>query len=168
MPIIQTRDTKRVADHSGLNGDRSFICDLIKKWQPHSFKLNEKEHELSLYSWLKQNLPAVPIITQYGIAKGKADIVIQDEHVIELKLPFADDIAEFDRCIGQMERYRLKWVDLDRGPVYLVIVGELEAEFRNMLHQAMKRLDGGYIFQWFYLIEKLPTASSDAYENINS
>jgi hypothetical protein len=160
MPIIQTRETKRIADYSGFSGDRSFLCDLITKWQPSSFDLDEKEQEQNLYAWLKQKLPGVPITTQYGIAKGKADIVIQDEHVIELKIAFADDIAEFDRCIGQMERYRLKWVDLDRGPVYLVIVGELEPEFRDMLHQAIKRLDSGNFWQWFFLIEKAPTARS--------
>jgi len=160
MPIIQTRETKRIADYSGFSSDKSFVNDLITKWQTHSFSLNEKEQEQSLYTWLKQNLPGVPITTQYGIAKGKADIVVQDEHVIELKLAFGDDIAEFDRCIGQMERYRLKWVDLDRGPVYLVVVGELEPEFRDMLHQAIKRLDGGNWGQWFFLIEKVQAAQS--------
>ena len=154
------RTMKRVNDYSGLDGDRGFVRDLITKWKPRSFELTEKEQEQSLCAWLKQNLPGVPITTQYGIAKGKADIVIQDEHVIELKLAFVDDVAEFDRCIGQMERYRLKWVDLNRGPVYLVIVGELEAEFQDMLHQAIKRSDQGNFLQWFYLIEKVPEAAA--------
>jgi len=148
---------KRVIDYSDHLLARDCIESLIKKWKPRSFKLNEKEQEQGLFVWLKQNLPGVPITTQYGIAKGKADIVIQDEFLIELKLPFIDDVGEFDRCIGQMERYRLKWVDLERGPVYLVIIGESESEFQDMLHKAFERFNTGYFLKWFYLIERLPT-----------
>jgi hypothetical protein len=151
---------KRVNDYSNYLAARDFVESLIEKWKPRAFNLIEKDQEQDLYNWLKQYLPGVPIITQYGIAKGKADIVIQDEFVIELKLAFSDDVAEFDRCIGQMERYRLKWVDADRGPVYLVIVGELDSEYRDMLHKALKRSDSGNILKWFYLIEKLPSSST--------
>ncbi len=149
---------KRVSDYSSHLLDRDFIESVIKKWRPRSFNLSEKEQEQDLFIYLKQTLPSVPITTQYGIAKGKADIVIQDEHVIELKLPFIDDVLEFDRCIGQMERYRQKWVDLDRGSVHLVIVGESEPEFRDMLHKTFERFNSAYFFKWFYLIEKRPLA----------
>jgi hypothetical protein len=149
---------KRVSDHSDHLLSRDFVESLIKKWKPLSFKSGEKEQERDLLAWLKKNLPEVPISTQYGIALGSADIVIQDSFLIELKMPFTDKKkSEFDRCIGQMEHYKQKWVDLERGPVYLVIVGESESEFRDILHQAIKRLNRGYFLKWFYLVEKLPT-----------
>jgi hypothetical protein len=153
---------KRINDYSGFECDRDFIHQLLAEWRPRSFDLTEKEQEQDLFTWLKQRLPGVAVVTQYGIAKGKADIVIQDAHVIELKLPFFDDVCEFDRCIGQMERYRLKWVDLDRGSVHLVVVGESESEFRHMLHKAFEKFNSGYVFQWFYLMEKDPAVQLQA------
>jgi hypothetical protein len=97
------------------------------------------------------------MIAQYGIAKGKADLVIQDSHVIELKLAFDEiSVCEFDRCIGQLERYRQKWVQHDRGPVYLVVVGESDTEFRNLLHCWFEQANASFFNTWFYLIEKRP------------
>ena len=98
----------------------------------------------------------MPIVAQYGIAKGKADLVIQDSYVIELKLAFTDEtLAEFDRCVGQMERYRQKWVDKDRGTVHLVIVGKSDSEFRDMIHKAIKRLNQAYVLDnYFFIVEK--------------
>jgi len=147
---------KRIADHSGiLEDDSKYVCRLLEEWQPRSFQISEKEHEQDLQSWLQKHLPDVPIVAQYGIAKGKADLVIEDSHLIELKLAFnSDDLSEFDRCLGQLERYRQKWVKKDRGPVYLVVVGESEAEFREMLHQAFKNLNPGFFGGQFFLIEK--------------
>lgn len=132
---------KRISDHSNLlEDDYDCVRRLLEGWKPRAFDLSEKAQEKDLQEWLHSKLPDVPIVPQYGIAKGKADLVIQDEHVIELKLAFTDDsIAEFDRCIGQLERYRQKWVNKDRGFVYLVVVGKSGTEFRDMLNQAIER-----------------------------
>jgi len=76
-------------------------------------------------------------------------------YLIELKLPFTDQKkAELDRCIGQLEYYKQKWVDADKGPVYLVIVGEVEPEFRSILNSVIDRLDHGNFLQWFFLMVK--------------
>jgi hypothetical protein len=50
-----------------------------------------------------------------------------------LKLGFTD-VLEFDRCIGQMERYYQGWMKKDRGPFYLVVVGESDPDLRDILH----------------------------------
>ncbi|MDX6767538.1 MAG: hypothetical protein SFU85_12200 [Candidatus Methylacidiphilales bacterium] len=145
-----------------LEDDNQCIERLLKKWKPSVFGLSEKQYEQELQSWLQVQLLDVPIVAQYGIAKGKADLVIQDSHVIELKLAFeSDSVAEFDRCIGQMERYKQKWVNKDVGPVYLVVVGESDTEFRNLLHTWFKEVNDKLTDEFFgkpkfYLIEKRP------------
>jgi hypothetical protein len=107
--------TKKISDYAQLvENDKDVIQRLLNEWQPSGWDRSEKQYEQELYAWLTGKLQDVPLIAQYGIAKGKADIVIQDCHVIELKLGFSD-VCELDRCLGQMERYRLKWVDPERG-----------------------------------------------------
>jgi|GEM_PF-2251073 len=152
---------KSLSDYAGIFGDaHSHLEKLLKQWVPSGPDLTEKQYEHELLIWLQTSLSHVPIIAQYGIAKGKADLVIQDSHVIELKLAFkADSVAEFDRCIGQMERYKQKWVKKNRGPVYLVVVGESDSEFRSLLHTWFKEVNPSTLdlcFQKpeFYLIEK--------------
>ena len=150
---------KKVSDHSNCLLDRHFIWNLLDKWQPRSFTLSEREQEEDLFNWLKINLPDVPIVQQYGIAKGSADIIIQDSFLIELKLAFVDQKkVELDRCVGQLEYYKQKWVNCDKGPVYLVVVGELEPEFRSILDGVISRLDNGNWLQWFFLMVKKPKA----------
>lgn len=100
---------KRIDDYAGFwNEEKEHLLKLLQEWQPESFDLSEKAHENALKQWLVAKLPEVPIAAQYGIAKGKADLVIQDHFVIELKLAFDGEVGEFDRCLGQLERYRQK------------------------------------------------------------
>jgi hypothetical protein len=144
---------KRITDHSGFfEDDGGCILRLLQEWKPQSFAVSEKDQEQDLLAWLKKKLPDVPMVAQYGIAKGKADIVVQDTHLIELKLGLVD-IAEFQRCLGQMEIYRQKWVIKNRGPVYLVVVGESDVEFRDILHAWFER-NGDKL----HLIEKQPAS----------
>ena len=128
--------TKRIRDHRGFfQSDSNYVERALALWKPTSFELSEKQQENALFAWLRQCLPDVPMIAQYGLAKGRADIVIEEKHLIELKLGFtADKVADFDRCIGQMERYKQKWVKKRTGPVYLLVVGESDPEFRDLLH----------------------------------
>lgn len=142
-----------------LESDADVVRRLLNEWQPASFDLSEKEQEQALLAFLRSKLPEVPIILQYGIAKGKADIVIQDEHVIELKLGFAEDsVGEFDRCLGQLWRYKEKWVARDRGRVWLLVVGHSEAEFRDLLKTWFVQANETFLtwspFEW---LDKRPT-----------
>jgi hypothetical protein len=132
------------------------VLRLLLEWQPSAAGLSEKAYEQELQTWLNEKLRDVPIVAQYGIAKGKADLAIDDSYIIELKLAFTDEtLGEFDRCIGQLERYRQKWVDNERGRVYLVIVGKSDSEFRNMIHKAIERFNQPYVLSnYFYLVEK--------------
>jgi len=156
---------KRLSDYTGLlQGDQDFVFRLLHKWEPQTTDISEKDHETALIGWLRKWLEDVPMITQYGIARGKADIVIEDRHLIELKLGFsADNPAEFQRCLGQLETYRQKWVDKDRGPVYLLIVGESDTEFRDILHTWFKHTNAQYV-TWnpFQIIEMSAPAVTSA------
>lgn len=154
---------KRIHHHTGLfQSDTDYVLRALELWKPTSFTLPEKPLEQELQAWLRKCLPDVPILAQYGIAKGKADLVIQDSHVIELKLGFDESsVSEFDRCIGQLERYRQKWVKAERGSVYLVVVGESDPEFRALLHTWFKETNSAFLSTIlssppFHLIEKRP------------
>jgi hypothetical protein len=149
---------KTVLDHATFwENETACLLRLLKEWQPSKPGLSEKEYEVELDGWLSTKLPDVPIVRQYGIAKGDADLVIHDSWVIELKLAFtAERLTDFDRCIGQLERYRQKWVEKERGKVFLVIVGKSESEFRDMIHKAVKSLNQHYISDdYFHIVEKL-------------
>lgn len=82
---------KRVTDYSGFSTDAGSICRLLEEWAPSSYSVIEKQHENELNAWFRKRLPAVTMIAPYGIAKGKADLVIEDCHVIELILGFGYD-----------------------------------------------------------------------------
>lgn len=148
---------KRLNDHAGLLETESELLNtMFREWQPRSFDLDEKDHEADLFAELRLALPEVPMTTQHGLAKGRADIVIEDSHVIEVKLGLTD-VIEFDRCIGQMERYYQRWVKKDRGPFHLIVVGESDPDLRDMLHVWFEEANARFL-TWspFHLIEKLP------------
>ncbi len=155
---------KRITDHAGLlDTESEHLLQLLQQWVPSAYDLDEKAQEQSLYAWLRLKLPDVPIKTQYGIAWGDADIVIQDEHVIELKLAFGPkSVGEFDRCLGQLWRYKEKWIDVKEGRrVWLVVVGESEAEFRLLLKRYFEALNGHYVLSSpFVRVEKRPLGTS--------
>lgn len=152
---------KRINDHTGfLETESELLNTILAKWQPRAFNLDEKDHEADLFAALRRALSEVPMTTQHGLAKGRADIVIEDSHVLEVKLGLTD-IGEFDRCIGQMERYYQRWAKKDRGPVYLVVVGESDPDLRDMLHVWFEEANGRF-FTWspFHLVEKLPATAA--------
>ena len=148
---------KKLDDYAGFLEHKSdLVHRLLLEWQPSALGLLEKAYEQELQKWLTSKLPDVAIASQYGIAKGKADLMIEDTYIVELKCAFTDEtLVEFDRCIGQLERYRQKWVDCDRGRVYLVVVGKSDSEFRSMLHKAIAHFNSDYTLDnYFYLVEK--------------
>lgn len=150
---------KRLNDHTGLlETESERLHTIFSDWQPRAYNLDEKDHEADLFAALRRALPDVPMTTQHGLAKGRADIVIEDSHVIEVKLGLTD-VLEFDRCIGQMERYYQRWVKKDRGPFHLIVVGESDPDLRDMLHVWFEEANARFI-TWspFHLIEKLPAA----------
>ena len=154
---------KRIEDHTGfLETESGLLINILAGWQPQAFALDEKDYQADLFATLREALSDVPMATEHGLAKGRADIVVEDSHVIELKLGFSD-VLEFDRCIGQLERYYQRWVKKDRGPVYLVVVGDSDPDLRDMLHVWFEEANERF-FTWspFHLIEKIPPEDTAA------
>ena len=149
--------TKRIADYANLlEGDDEVIERLLQEWDPSVPNPSEND----LYRWLTQKLPDVPMTAQYGIAKAKAGIVLEDRHIIEVTPGFSD-ASDLDRCLGRLERYRLKWVEAGRGSVSLVIVGDSDPELRDMLYQWFSRTSADFFQTWFYVVEKATTRTCE-------
>jgi hypothetical protein len=152
---------KRLIDYTGLlESESALLNHIFTNWQPRAFTLDERDHEADLFAALRKALPDVPMTTQHGLAKGRADIVIEDSHVIEVKLGLTD-VLEFDRCIGQLERYSQRWVKKDRGPFHLIVIGESDPDLRDMLHVWFEEANARFL-TWspFHLIEKLPAPAA--------
>lgn len=144
-----------------IEDDADVIRRILKEWKPSRFDADEKAYEQELFAWLKVRMPGVAMKTQYGIAWGTADIVIEDAHVIELKLGFTPKgVGEFDRCVGQLWRYKEKWVGpKSKGRVWLVLVGESEAEFHHLLDKLFKELNAHFFTSPLEWLEKVPPAA---------
>ncbi|NUP07985.1 MAG: hypothetical protein HOW73_18215 [Polyangiaceae bacterium] len=67
--------------------------------------------------------------------RGRADLVIQDSVLIELKRELATATA--DRAVAQVERYAGVW---KAGPVVLLLVEQLRPEQRVRVHADMEKL----------------------------
>ena len=78
---------KKVTDYTNFMEHQSdCVLRLLLEWQPSAAGLSEKAYEQELQAWLNSKLPDVPIVAQYGIdPKGKAEPVIDDTYIIELK-----------------------------------------------------------------------------------
>lgn len=148
---------KKVSDYQRLmESDADVIRRLLKAWQPALPNLDEKAYEEELFAWLKHQLPGVAMKTQYGIAWGSADVVIEDNYVIELKLGFTPkSVGDFDRCLGQLWRYKEKWVEpKSNGRAWLVLIGDSEAEFHHLLTKYFKELNSHFFTDPFEWLEK--------------
>lgn len=151
---------KKISDYQRLlETDTHVIRRLLNTWTPSAGGLEEKSYEQELFAWLKQQLPGVAMKTQYGIAWGTADLVIEDRFVVELKLAFTPKSAgEFDRCVGQLWRYKEKWVEPKSDAcVWLLLVGESEAEFHHLLEKYFKELNAHFFSDPFEWLEKRQT-----------
>src|SRR6185437_1125068 len=63
---------KKVADYTNfMEHPSDCVLRLLLEWQPSAAELTEKAYEQELQAWLGGKLPDVPIVAQYGIAKGK-------------------------------------------------------------------------------------------------
>ena len=79
------------------------IQKAIKKWNPKNCS-TEKEYENSLYDYLHEKFKDYDIKKQYGIAREKVDIVVNDKIAIELKIKFKTTAA-YQRLKGQLDTY---------------------------------------------------------------
>lgn len=98
------------------------FVNALKVWQPGNC-VNEYEYQDKLYRHLKHHLPASEIATEYPIGdkangnKGRADLVIDDTILIEMKRDTSAGAVQ--RAQGQIGQYSGIWSG--RGPVILLL-----------------------------------------------
>ena len=112
------------------------IKEQIEKWSPRKCK-TEKEYENSLARYLRSNFEDIDIVQQYAIGRSRADIVIEEEILLEIKVGL-DATTKLDRLIGQIEKYEGKW---DK-PIIVVLCGKHDPSLLRQLEQYIEKKSG--------------------------
>lgn len=107
------------------------LTSLIDKWSPHNFK-REKDYENSLFSFLHEELEDHEIIKQYAISRTRADLVIDNELIIEIKYNF-NTLTKYRNLLGQLAEYK-DW----GGPIILLLVGKTDPDLKKRLTSRAK------------------------------
>lgn len=122
--IINSNKEEHIEAISATNKSILFndFAVAIQKWKPNTFHY-EYEYQDDLYRHLKKLIPNASIELEYPIGdkahgnKGRADIVINDTILIEMKHNSNADAVQ--RAKGQMHQYSAIWNK--RGPVILLL-----------------------------------------------
>ena len=128
----------------------SMIISLIEEWKPTKCK-TEKAYEKSLYSFLHKKLEDIQITRQYARGRIRADLVVGDKVIIELKNNL-NSTTKYQRLIGQISEYK-EW----EGHIIILLTGETDPNLKKQLKMYFDReglndddLNGGT----FTIIEK--------------
>lgn len=108
------------------------VTDLINEWQPQNCKI-EKDYEKSLYNFLHNKLEDIQITKQYAKSRIRADLMIGDKVIVELKYNL-DTTAKYQRLIGQLSEYK-EW----DGRVIILLTGETDRNLRKQLDEYLKK-----------------------------
>jgi hypothetical protein len=110
------------------------LLEALAAWKPRNSN-NEQAYQASLYRTLRRRMPGAnpekerPIAADTPELRGRADLVIGDSILIELKARLTKSTAH--RAIGQLRMYARAWT---QGPIVLVVCGD-----RNHAHQLLSR-----------------------------
>ncbi len=110
------------------------IVSIIEKWKPRKCK-TEKDFEKSLYSYLEKELEDIQITRQYAKGRIRADIVVDDVVIIELKNNL-DSTAKYQRLVGQLSLYK-EW----DGYIVVLLTGKTDSNLRRQLTKHVKEYD---------------------------
>ena len=108
------------------------IVALIDRWTPGKCK-TEKEYEKSLYVFLHEELGDLQITKQYAQGRIRADLMVSDKVVVELKHNL-NSTAKYQRLIGQLAEYK-EW----RGRIVVLLVGDTDPNLRKRLSEYLKK-----------------------------
>ena len=110
----------------------SMVAALIEKWEPRGCA-TEKECENSLYLYLHAAVGDVFVTKQFAYGRVRADIVVGDKVLIELKHNL-DTTAKLQLIGGQLSQYD----DWD-GRVVVLLTGETEPNLLKELKQFISK-----------------------------
>jgi hypothetical protein len=122
--VIHSSQDDHIKSVSAKNKSALFndFVNAMQKWKPDNFHY-EYEFQDDLYRHLKKNITDANIELEYPIGdkahgnKGRADIVINDTILIEMKHNSNADAIQ--RAKGQIHQYSTIWNN--RGPVILLL-----------------------------------------------
>lgn len=110
---------------------RSFVEGLIGKWRPKGCT-TEKDYERSLYDFLHEKLPDIQVTKQYAIGRVKADIVVGNKVIIELKNNLQSP-SDYNRLVGQLTAYK-NW----SGGVIVILCGATDKNIAKEVEKFAK------------------------------
>ncbi len=124
------------------------VIKLIDSWRPRSCK-TEKDLERSLHKHLQKNLESLDVIMQYAAGRVKADIVVDDKILIEIK-DSLKSTGQLQRLLGQLDIYAAQW----KGKVIVVICGDSQRDLVKVLEKKVEALkpDSYYSEQSIFLV----------------
>jgi len=108
------------------------VVDLLGKWRPRKCT-SEKDFEKSLYSFLHDELGGLQITKQYAKGRIRADLMIGDKVIVELKHNL-NTTAKYQRLVGQLMEYR----DWD-GRIVILLTGETDKNLRKHLDEHLRK-----------------------------
>jgi hypothetical protein len=112
------------------------VYSAIKRWRPRRCE-TEKDYEKSLYEFLHKEFPDIQVTKQFANGRIRADIVVGDKIIIELKNKL-DTTAKYQRLMGQLMAYE-QW----EGQIFVILTGDTDANLRKQLRQyAQQEGDG--------------------------
>ncbi len=109
-----------------------FVISKIENWKPRNCK-TEKDYENSLYKFLHEELDDFQITKQYAKGRIRADLVIGDRVIVELKYNL-NTTGKYQRLIGQLAEYK----DWD-GRTILLLTGETDINLRKQIDIYLKK-----------------------------
>jgi hypothetical protein len=122
--VINTRQSDQVLALTSTNDSplfRDFI-NALQNWKPHTSS-SEGEYQDKLLRHLSRSMPDAVIDSEYPVGEkydgtnGRADIVINDTILVEMKKDSSG--TAMDRAKGQIDKYSIAWKD--RGPIILLL-----------------------------------------------
>ncbi len=110
----------------------SVVLSKLDNWNPRGCK-SEKDFENSLYKFLHEEMKDFQITKQYAKGRMRADLVIADKVIVELKHNL-DSTTKFQRLLGQIAEYK-NW----SGPIVILLTGETEPNLRKQLQEYIRK-----------------------------
>lgn len=112
----------------------AMVRRIIIQWEPEGCS-TEKQYERSLYDYLHEEFQTIQITKQYAKGRIRADIVVGDKVIIEIKNNL-DTTGKYQRLVGQIAGYK-GW----DGSIIILLVGKTDKNLRKELDRHLKAED---------------------------
>ncbi len=111
---------------------RQTVTRLTEDWEPGWLRA-ERNYEASLYDYLHAKLESIQITRQYAIGRSRADIMVGERLIIEIKNDL-NTLGKYHRLLGQIADFAVLGADL-----LVVLCGFTDPYLRKGLAQHLRR-----------------------------